>query len=100
MSKDGVSLDKKKLEIAENWPTPRTSDDVASLLGFLNYLRDNIPLYAKLTAPLEKLRHPPKTAIGARWTAECDDAFLAIKKVVSEAPIVVINDILINSFIY
>ena len=92
VSKDGVSLDKKKLEIASNWTTPRTSDDVASLLGFLNYLRDHIPLYAKLTAPLEKLRHPPKALIGAQWTDECKEAFSSIKSIIAGAPMLSFPD--------
>ena len=86
VSSQGISLDKKKLEKASDWPKPKTSDDISKLLGFTNYLRDSIPLYAKVTAPLEKLRYPPKTCIEDLWTDSCDQSFKALKEIIIRAP--------------
>ena len=92
VSSKGISLDKKKLEKAAAWPKPRTSDDISKLLGFTNYLRNSIPLYAKITAPLEKLRYPPKTSVEHSWTDDCDQSFKTLKDIIVKAPMLCFPD--------
>ena len=48
---------------------PETGKDVERLLGVANYLRDYIPLYSRIAAPLEKLRKMKR--LGDSWTKEC-----------------------------
>ena len=41
--------------MAQKMVKPQTGKQVESLLGFLNFLRDFVPNYATITAPLDKL---------------------------------------------
>lgn len=50
------TVDPLKAQQAFEWPQPRTGKQVERLLGFTNYVRDYIPMYAKLTEPLERLK--------------------------------------------
>ena len=49
--------DPRKLSTMLSWPVPTSGKQVQALLGFTNFLRDHIPLYARVAAPLESLRH-------------------------------------------
>ena len=60
--------------------------DVERLLGVANYLRDYIPLYSRIAAPLEKLRKMKR--LGDSWTKECRLAIQALKDVLSHAPVI------------
>jgi hypothetical protein len=51
------AMDPLKRKQALAWTVPKTAKDVQRFLGFTNYIRDYIPLYAKLTQPLNALRH-------------------------------------------
>lgn len=53
---DQRAVDPLKASQALRWPAPTTGKEVASFLGFANYVRDYIPLYAEMAAPLEALR--------------------------------------------
>jgi transposase InsO family protein len=55
-----------------------------AFLGFVNYLRDYVPLFASLTAPLEPLRKLKR--IGTAWTPQCQSAFDSIREILSSAP--------------
>ena len=39
VSKDGVSLDQRKIELVKNFPTLESQHDVGSFLGLANYYR-------------------------------------------------------------
>lgn len=56
LSGDSRRPDPSKVLAAQLWQTPQTGKEIERFLGFTNYLRDNIPNYAKLAAPLECLR--------------------------------------------
>lgn len=45
-----------KISALNEWPQPQTGNDVEIFLGFTNYLREFVPCYAEVAAPLEKLR--------------------------------------------
>ena len=71
LSSTTKSVDRSKISALECWPSPTTGKDIESFLGFTNYLRDFVPLYAEISAPLEKLRKVRK--IGPLWTPDCED---------------------------
>lgn len=83
VSKDSRQPDPAKVQAFLDWPTPATGRDIQRLLGFLNFLRDHIPLYAKLTAVLEPLRNHRR--LGQHWTPACDRAFSALKQALCHA---------------
>lgn len=54
----GASLcaDPQKIAAVLAWPIPKSGKDIESFLGFVNWLRDFIPHYASVAAPLESIR--------------------------------------------
>jgi hypothetical protein len=56
ISANGVLPDPLKLATLRDWPHPKTGTDVRSFLGLANYLRDFIPRFSELSAPLESLK--------------------------------------------
>lgn len=84
---DGSSIypEQSKITTFTSLTTPTTGKQVESLLGLANYLRDFIPLYSSICAPLEKLRKV--RSLGKQWTQECQHAFDTLKAVLASAPI-------------
>ena len=85
LSGDSKKPDPQKISALHSWPNPKTGNDVERFLGFTNYLRQHVPTYAHIAAPLEKLRKVK--VIGALWTQECEASFNFFKKVLSAAPV-------------
>jgi hypothetical protein len=80
--------DPRKVAQLHDWPVPTTGKQVMALLGMINYLRDYIPLYSSIAAPLETLRKLKDVA--SVWSADgkYQAAFDLFKKVLSKAPTV------------
>jgi hypothetical protein len=58
LSGDTRAMDPAKAASALDWVKPTTSTQIEAFLGFVNYLRDYIPLCAELLcAPLDALQH-------------------------------------------
>jgi hypothetical protein len=60
-------LDPVKADLFESMGRPRTGKEVESFVGFVNFLRDYIPLYSKVMAPIEKLRKVKGVIGEERW---------------------------------
>ena len=75
-------LDKFKASTFQKFKRPRSGKDVQSILGFANFLRDFIPLYACVVGPLEKLRKCEKIS-DKMWRGEPERAFETLKKLLS-----------------
>ena len=76
-------IDSFKKEMAQKMVKPQTGKQVESLLGFLNFLRDFVPNYATIVAPLDKLRK--MRCLGKVWGEEQDKSFDFFKEVISNA---------------
>ena len=63
----------------EKWQTPTTGKSVEKHLGFFNYFREPIPMYRKLTAPLEHLRKKDKIT----WTPQLQKIYSKLKTILS-----------------
>ena len=79
ISQNGISVAKEKLLAMERWARPTTGKQVQRHLGFFNYFRDHIPMYSKLTEPLEKLRYASIIA----WNDELQKVYDQIKSILS-----------------
>ena len=53
-SKRGI--DPHKVKVFASLRRPKTGKEVQKVLGYLNFLRDFIPLYANIVGPMEGLR--------------------------------------------
>jgi isocitrate/isopropylmalate dehydrogenase len=67
-------LDEAKVTLFQELFTPKRRKDVESLLGFANYLRNYIPLYANIVVPLETL-WKKRWITPQDWSEEYEKAF-------------------------
>ena len=80
-------VDVFKAKVFEDMKAPTSGKDVQAVLGFLNFLRDFIPLYACVAAPLEALRNTKKISMKLWVESGAKEAFEKLKKILSSAPI-------------
>lgn len=86
ISGESRGLDPEKISVLEKYPKPTCGKQIMAFLGFSNYLRDYIPLYSELLAPLECLRNA--SIINEKnWSEECDDSFSSVKNILINAPV-------------
>jgi hypothetical protein len=83
VSAQGVCADPGKIQAMLDWPLPKTTKALRGFLGLPCYYRKFIKGYGKIVAPLTTLlRHNSFT-----WTDPAREAFQALKRVVSQAPV-------------
>ena len=56
VSKDGISVDMKKVEVIQSWPRPTSMSEIHSFLGLAGYYRRFIKDFSRLAAPLRFVR--------------------------------------------
>ena len=83
ISEDGISIAPDKLEAVKSWLVPKTSKQVLSFLGFMNYHRNHIKDFGKISAVLYSLAH----AKPFKWEDQHHDAFLQLKHAAISAPL-------------
>jgi hypothetical protein len=70
----------KHLEQIRSAPTPTTRKQLQSSLGLANWVRDYVPRFAELAAPITDLLNKKSRY---RWTEEAQQAFEALKEAMS-----------------
>lgn len=86
---EGIFPDKAKIETIKKWEAPRTTKQVKSFLGFINFYRKFIPRCAEIARPLYYLT---KKDTKFEWNDECQRAFEQLKEKVISPPILAIPD--------
>ena len=84
VSSQGIQPDKKKVESVVNAPAPKTTAEVRSFLGLVNYCSRYIKDYSKTTYPLRQL---VKEKTKFHWGEEQQSSFLKLKYAITNAPI-------------
>ena len=79
-------IDVFKAKVFEDMKVLTSGKDVQAVLGFLNFLRDFIPLYA-CAALLEALRNTKKISMKLWVESGAKEAFEKLKKILLSAPI-------------
>jgi hypothetical protein len=84
LSKEGVSMDQRKVQSIVEWATPTSCWEVWRFTGLANYYRRFVESYSEVAAPI--------TALGSRdarfaWTPAEQDSFDALKLALSSAPV-------------
>ena len=84
VSGKGISTDPKKIRVIKEWPVPADESQLRAFLGTAGYYRQFVPNYAHIASPLHRACQKGDRF---RWTAECTEAFLHIKRKLTNAPI-------------
>ena len=82
---EGVSLDPDKVARIKQWPTPVTVEQLRSFLGMASYYRRYVEGFSKIGTKAGKMS-PPFV-----WLPEADTAVDALKKTLSETPVLAIH---------
>ena len=86
ISKDGLGVDPEKVKKIEDWVRPSTVKQLRGFLGLVQYVRKFIVGLAQQTSVLTKLTKKGLTNISSLWQEEHEQAFLAIKRLLTSAP--------------
>ena len=89
ISREGVATDQAKVNKVENWPQPKTSQELQRFLGLASYYRKFIQNFASIARPLHRLTEKGRPF---KWTSECTSAFCKLKQHLTTAPILVYPD--------
>ena len=84
VSKNGIEVDKAKVELISNLPTPKCVRDIRSFLGHAGFYRRFIKDFSAIARPLCTLlaKDVPFT-----WSQSCDIAFTKLKNMLVSPPI-------------
>ena len=84
VSSDGVSVNPENVQRVKSWPVPKSVKEVEQFLGFVNYHREHIQDFAKLTSVLYKLTGSRATFY---WGEPEQEVFDQLKGKMISAPI-------------
>jgi hypothetical protein len=76
VSKDGISVDPKKVEAVVKWERPTNVHEIRSFLGLAGYYRRFVEGFSKLSGPLTALTRKNAHFL---WTDECEQSFQELK---------------------
>ncbi|KAI3465788.1 hypothetical protein Pfo_022451 [Paulownia fortunei] len=79
-----TTVDKSKIELIANLPTPKTVKEIRSFLGHAGFYRRFIKDFSIISKPLCNLL--TKDTI-FEWTENCENAFVKLKSMLTSAPI-------------
>jgi hypothetical protein len=81
-----ITMDPKKISTFVSLSKPENVVQLRSFLGLANYLREFIPNYSMIAAPLESIKWT-KEPLNIVWNDKCTEAFELLKKVLSSHPV-------------
>lgn len=88
VSQRGMELVAAKVTAIQQWPTPKNIRGLRGFLGLAGFYRRFIRGYATIAAPLNQLLK--KDQFG--WSHDAQLAFEALKRAVSQAPVLILPD--------
>ena len=88
--KDGVRMNRAKLEAIKSWPHLKNLHEIRSFLGLYSYYRRFIRNFAKIASPLHAL---PKKTIPFRWGSKEIAAFDQLKQKLCSHLMIVLPDL-------
>src|SRR5260221_9523012 len=92
-----VRMDPIKVQGIAQWPTPSCVKDMRSFLGFCNFYRAFIPDFSNIARPLNNLTCKNRQW---DWLGECEQAFLHLKTVCTQEPVLKTPDVTILTQIF
>ena len=89
MSASGVSVDPEKVEAVMSWERPKSVFEIRSFLGLAGYYRRFIEDFSRIVAPMTRLT---RKEVKFDWDDRCEEAFLELKRRLTSAPILIVQD--------
>nr|GEY70756.1 reverse transcriptase domain-containing protein [Tanacetum cinerariifolium] len=89
ISKQGIEVDKAKVDVISKLPHPTTIKGIRSFLGHAGFYRRFIKDFSKIARPMTRLLEKDTQFI---FSQECVDAFQTLKRKLTEAPILIAPD--------
>jgi hypothetical protein len=87
---EGIAVDPSKIQEVHEWKSPRSVTQILSFLGLVGYYRRFIPNFSKITKSMIKLL---EKEVKFKWSPQCEEAFLTLKKLLTTAPVLAQPDI-------
>jgi hypothetical protein len=84
ISTESIAVDPSKVQEVLDWKSPRLVMQIHSFLGLAGYYRWCIPNFSKIAKPMTKLLEKDAKF---KWSLQCDEAFLTLKKLLTTAPV-------------
>nr|GEW40660.1 reverse transcriptase domain-containing protein [Tanacetum cinerariifolium] len=89
ISKNGIEVDKSKVDVIAKLPHPTTVKGIRSFLGHASFYRRFIQDFSKISRPMTHLLEKDTPFF---FSKECVEAFQTLKKKLTEAPILIALD--------
>nr|GEW46154.1 hypothetical protein [Tanacetum cinerariifolium] len=89
ISKQGIEVDKEKVDVISKLPHPTTVKGIRSFLGHASFYRRFIKDFSKIARPMTRLLEKDTPFI---FSQECIDAFQILKRKLTEAHILIAPD--------
>nr|GEU76241.1 DNA-directed DNA polymerase [Tanacetum cinerariifolium] len=89
ISKQGIEVDKAKVDVITKLPHPATVKGIRSFLGHAGFYRRFIKDFSKIARPMTRLLEKDTPFI---FSQECVEAFQTLKRKLTEAPILITPD--------
>nr|GEZ15257.1 reverse transcriptase domain-containing protein [Tanacetum cinerariifolium] len=89
ISKQGIEVDKAKVDVITKLPHPTTVKGIRSFLGHAGFYRRFIKDFSKIARPMTRLLEKDTTFI---LSQECIEAFQTLKRKLTKAPILIAPD--------
>ncbi|KAK5773241.1 hypothetical protein PVK06_049546 [Gossypium arboreum] len=86
VSTEGIRVDPRKVEAVLGWKPPKSVSKIRSFLGLAGYYRRFVEGFSLIAAPLTKLL---RKGVAFVWTENQQKAFDHLKKVLTEAPVLI-----------
>jgi hypothetical protein len=90
ISTEGNVVDPSKVHEILDWKSAKSVTQIYSFLGLAGYYRRFIPNFSKITKPMTQLLEKEAKF---KWSLQCEEAFLTLKKLLTTAPVLAQPDI-------
>ena len=84
VSKEGIRVDPKKIEVIVEWKPPRNVTKIRSFLGLAGYYRRFVKGFSMTAAPMTRLL---QKNVKHEWSEKCQRSFDKLKAFLTEAPV-------------
>jgi hypothetical protein len=90
ISAEGITVDPSKVQEVLDWKSPKLVTQIRSFLGLVGYYHRFIPNFSKIAKPMTQLLEKEAKL---KWSPQCEEAFLTLKKLLTTAPVLAQSDI-------